>query len=155
MGKSKKVITQIIAITLLVGFFSAGVCGLYYGLDEMNKPVTLETDSVGRSFEVNGQKFYVRGDGIYDANGNLHVGFVDENTDKVGAGGPTLEEVLGKEDDSYDDYSIFGAGKEDIQKLYMQSVLKSINSGRTIHISRWVTSGDWSQDDDEMTITIP
>ena len=27
-------------------------------------------------------------------------------------------------------------------------------SGKTIEVSRWVTSGDWGSDDEEMTITI-
>ena len=27
-------------------------------------------------------------------------------------------------------------------------------AGKTIEVSRWVTSGDWSNDDEEMTITI-
>lgn len=27
-------------------------------------------------------------------------------------------------------------------------------SGKTIEVSRWVTSCDWSNDDEEMTITI-
>ena len=80
-------------------------------------------------------------------------------TNTVKTGGPSLDEVLkagfGLADGHNEDYSIFGTGKGDLQKLYIQSVLNSTNSGRTIHVSRWVTSGDWSQDDEEMTITIP
>ena len=155
MGKTKKLLTQTIAIVLLVGILTIGVWGLYMGIGEIKKPVVLEKDSVDNSFEVDGQRFFVRHDGIYDANGVLHVGFVDDNTSKVEPKGPSLEEVLGKEDNSYDDYSLFGYGKKDIQKLYIQSVINSINSGRTIHVSRWVTSGDWSHDDKDITIEIP
>ena len=155
MGKTKKLLTQTIAIVLLVGILAIGVWGLYMGIGEIKKPVVLEKDSVDNSFEVDGQRFFVRHDGIYDANGVLHVGFVDDNMSKVEPKGPSLEEVLGKEDNSYDDYSLFGYGKKDIQKLYIQSVINSINSGRTIHVSRWVTSGDWSHDDKDITIEIP
>lgn len=113
MGKTRKVFTQVVAIVLLLGILTIGVYGLYIGMDELDKPVSLmKTDSVSNYIEING---------------NGH----------------------------YDDYSIFGAGKNDLQKLYIQSVLNSINSGKTIHVSRWVTSGDWSQDNEDMTITIP
>ena len=52
-------------------------------------------------------------------------------------------------------YSIFGCSKEEVQKLYIQSVIESMASGKTVEVSRWVTSGDWNNDDEEMTITIP
>lgn len=156
MGRTKKVITQVVAIMLLLGILTVGVCGLYIGMDELDKPVLLKSDSVDNSFEVDGQRFYVRHDGIYDANGVLYVGFADESTNnKIETKGPGLEEIFGIEDANNDEFSIFGASRSDLQKLYIQSVLKSVNSGRTIHVSRWVTSGDCSQDDDDMTITIP
>lgn len=156
MGKARKVITQVVAIMLLLGILTVGVCGLYIGMNELDKPVSLISDSIDNSFEVDGQRFYIRRDGIYDANGVLHVGFVDESTsNKVEAKGPSLNEIFGIEDENNDEFSIFGASKSDLKKLYIQSVLNSINFGRTIHISRWVTSGDWSQDDEDMTITIP
>jgi hypothetical protein len=152
MGKTRKVFTQVVAIVLLLGILTVGVYGLYIGMGELDKPVSLiKTDSVSNYIEING--FNIRRDAL------IQDGVVDETTNKVESGGPTLDEVLKAEfaiDDShYNDYSIFGAGKNDVQKLYIQSVLNSINSGNTIHVSRWVTSGDWSQDNEDMTITIP
>jgi hypothetical protein len=66
-----------------------------------------------------------------------------------------LIEGLGGEKKGFEDYSIFGCSKEEVQKLYIQSVIESMASGKTVEVSRWVTSGDWSNDDEEMTITIP
>lgn len=152
MGKAKKVITQVIAVMLLLGILMVGVYGLYLGMDELDRPVSLtKTDSISNYIEING--FIIRRDAL------IHDEFVDETTNTVKTGGPSLDEVLkagfGLDDGHNEDYSIFGTGKNDLQKLYIQSVLNSVNSGRTIHVSRWVTSGDWSQDDEEMTITIP
>jgi len=155
MMQTKKVISQIIAIVLLIGIVALGTWGVYTGMGEFDKPVQLQSDSTSHSFEINGQRFYVRGDGIYDANSALFVSFVDESTSKIGPNSPTLKEIYGIEEKPNDEFSIFGASRDDVQRLYIQSVLKSINSGRTIHVSRWVTSGDWTQDDDEITITIP
>ena len=94
MGRTKKVITQVVAIMLLLGILTVGVCGLYIGMDELDKPVSLKLDSVDNAFEVDGQRFYVRHDGIYDANGVLHVGFADESTNnKIETKGPSLEET--------------------------------------------------------------
>ena len=152
MGKTRKVFTQVVAIVLLLGILTIGVYGLYIGMDELDKPVSLmKTDSVSNYIEING--FNIRRDAFIDD------GVVDGNKNMVESGGPVLDEVikagLGIDNGHYDDYSIFGAGKNDLQKLYIQSVLNSINSGKTIHVSRWVTSGDWSQDNEDMTITIP
>ena len=52
-------------------------------------------------------------------------------------------------------FCIVLSSKEEAQRLYIQSVLNSMASGKTIEVSGWVTSGDWSNDDEEMTITIP
>lgn len=152
MGKARKVVIQVVAIMLLLGILTVGVYGLYIGMDELDRPASLmKTDSVSNYIEING--FNIRRDAL------IHDEVVDKTKNKVVSGGPTLDKVLksgfGIDDGRYDDYSIFGAGKSDLKKLYIQSVLNSINSGRTIHISRWVTSGDWSQDDEDMTITIP
>ena len=152
MGKARKVITQVVAIMLLLGILTVGVYGLYIGMDEIDRPASsMKTDSVSNYIEING--FNIRRDAL------LEDGVVDEATNNVAYRGPTLDEVLkagfGIDDGHYEDYSIFGVGKSDLQKLYIQSILNSINSGRTIHVSRWVTSGNWSQDDEEMTITIP
>ncbi len=148
MIKARKVITQVVAIMLLLGILIVGVYGLFLGMDEFDKPVSLtKTDSVSNYIEING--FNIRRDAL------IHDGVVDERTIKVESGGPTLDEVFGNEKANDDEFSIFGASKSDLQRLYIQSVLNSVNSGRTIHVSRWVTSGDWSQDDEEMTITIP
>ena len=57
--------------------------------------------------------------------------------------------------EGFEDYSIFGCSKEEAQRLYIQSVINSMTSGKKVEVSRWVTSGDWNHDDDEMTITIP
>lgn len=115
MGKARKVITQVVAIMLLLGILTVGVCGLYIGVNELDKPVSLISDSIDNSFEVDGQRFYIRRDGIYDANGVLQVGFVDESTSsKVEAKGPSLNEVFGIEDENNDEFSIFGASKSDL-----------------------------------------
>jgi hypothetical protein len=149
MGKTRKVFTQVVAIVLLLGILTIGVYGLYIGMDELDKPVSLmKTDSVSKYIEING--FNIRRDDL------VQDVVVDETTNKFESGGPTLDEVLkegfGIDDGHYDDYSLFGLGKNDLQKLYIQSVLNSVNSGKTIHVSRWVTSGDWSQDNEDITI---
>lgn len=152
MGKVKNVFTQVVAISILLGLLLTGVCGLYFGMGEIDKPVIVEkTDSIDKYIEING--FYIQRDAL------TQEVETKESSNKVELKENMLKEVLNEafgNDVSGDaDYSIFGAGKSDIQRLYIESVLNSINSGRTIHVSRWVTSGDWSHDDDEMTITIP
>lgn len=152
MGKTRKVITQVVAIVLLLGILAVGVYGLYIGMDELDRPISLmKTDSVSNYIEING--FNIRRDAL------IQNGVVNETTNKFESGGPTLDEVLKAgfciDDGHYDDYSIFETDKSDLQKLYIQSVLNSINSGRTIHVNRWVTSGDWSQDNEDISITIP
>ena len=152
MGKVKKVFTQVIALAILLGILLGGVWGLYIGMGEMDKPVSLNrTDSINNYIEING--YYIRRDAL------LQEVVAKEASNEVEQSGPNLEEILneafGNETSPNVDYSIFGVGKRDIQRLYIQSVINSMTSDRTIHVSRWVTSGDWSQDDEDMTITIP
>ena len=128
-----------------------------------DKPVHVvtKTDSIGRPFEINGYMFYLRNDALYDESGNRVADLSIENnrTSKNAQVSPSLKDVLieglGGEKKGFENYSIFGCSKEEVQKLYIQSVIKSMASGKTIEVSRWVTSGDWSNDDEEMTITIP
>ena len=161
MNNGNQIVLRCIAILLLCGIVFLGGYGLYQCIAVIDDPVVAESDSIDRSFEMDGQKFFVRRDGIYDEYGNLDVPIVedDENISGNSQYPLLLKEVLYEafegEREYTGDYSIFGYGKEDIQRLYFQSVINSMTSGRTIVVSRWVTSGDWSYDNEEMTITIP
>lgn len=161
MNNENQIVLRCIAILLLCGIVFLGSYGLCRCIAVIDEPVVAESDSIDRSFEMDGQKFFVRHDGIYDEYGNLDVPIVegDENISGNAQYPPLLKEILYEafegEREYTDDYSIFGYGKEGIQRLYILSVINSMTSGRTIVVSRWVTSGDWSHDNEEMTITIP
>lgn len=160
--------------------------GFYTSIRDFDKPVpeVVKTDSIGRLFEIKGDKYYIRNNVLYDENDNMIADlpmkyylrnnvFYDENgymivdlsIDINNSSGNNVQnssflkdiliEGLGGEKESFDDYSIFGYGKKDAQRLYIQSVINSMSSGKAIEVSRWVTSGDWSQDHEETTITIP
>ena len=65
MGKIRKVITQVLAIGLLLGILTVGFYGLYIGMGELDKPVSLmKTDSVSNYIEING--FNIRHDAFID-----------------------------------------------------------------------------------------
>ncbi len=153
MTNGKQIITRSIAILMICGIVLLGGYGFYKSIRDFDKsvPEVAKTDSIGRLFEINGYKYYLRNDVLYDEKGNM---IADLSIDKNKQDSPSLKDVLG-EKEGFEDYSIFGCSKEEAQRLYIQSVINSMKSGKTIEVSRWVTSGDWSHDDDEMTITIP
>lgn len=163
MTNGKQIITRSIAILMLCGIVLIGGYSLYKSITEFDEPLPMvtETDSIGRPFEMNGYMYYLRNDALYDEKGNMVVDLSADNysTSKKAQDSLLLKEVLneafggGKE--NFDDYSIFGCSKEEVQRLYIQSVINSMASGKTIEVSRWVTSGDWSHDDDKLAITIP
>ena len=163
MTNVKQIITRCIAILMICGIVMIVGYGFYTSIRDFDKPVpeVAKTDSIGRLFEINGFKYYLRNDALYDEKGNMVADLsVDNNrSGKNTQVSPSLREVLneglGGEKENFDDYSIFGYSKEEAQRLYIQSVINSMSSGKTIEVSRWVTSGDWSQDDEETTITIP
>ena len=163
MINGKQIITRCFAILILCGIVLVGGYGLYMSFRDFDKsvPVVTKTDSLGRPFEINGYLFYLRNDALYDESGNMVADLSIENnrTSKNAQVSPSLKDVLteglGYENKGFEDYSIFGCSKEEVQKLYIQSVIESMASGKTVEVSRWVTSGDWSNDDEKMTITIP
>lgn len=157
MNNGKKNVTRCIAILMLCEIVLLSGYGLYRCITDIDKPMIAESDSIDNSFEMDGQKFFVRLDGIYDEHGNLTFGIHedDENIRMNEQSRPSLDEIFGAEKENYDDFCIFGLSKKEMQRLYILSVINSITSGRTIEVSRWVTSGDLSNDYDEMTITIP
>lgn len=153
MTNGKQIITRCIAILMICGIVLLGGYGFYKSIRDFDKsvPEVAKTDSIGRLFEINGYKYYLRNDVLYDEKGNM---IADLSIDKNKQDSPSLKDVLG-EKEGFEDYSIFGCSKEEAQRLYIQSVINSMTSGKKVEVSRWVTSGDWSHDDDEMTITIP
>ena len=153
MTNGKQIITRSIAILMICGIVLLGGYGFYKSIRDFDKsvPEVAKTDSIGRLFEINGYNYYLRNDALYDENGNM---IADLSIDKNKQDSPSLKDVLG-EKEGFEDYSIFGCSKEEAQRLYIQSVINSMTSGKKVEVSRWVTSGDWSHDDDEMTITIP
>ncbi len=186
MTNGKQIISRGIAILMLCGIVMLVGYVLYISYKDFDKPVpeVVKTDSIGRLFEINGYKYYIRNNVLYDENDNMIADlpmkyylrnnvFYDENDymiidlsidiNNISSNNvqnssflkDVLIEGLGGEKENFDDYSIFGYGKKDAQRLYIQSVINSMSSGKTIEVSRWVTSGDWSQDDENMTITIP
>ena len=163
MTNEKQIIPRCIAILMICGIVMLVGYGLYISIRDIDKPVPEDekTESIGRLFEINGYKYYLRNDALYDEKGNMVADLsVDNNSSTKNAQvSPSLKEVLnealGGEKENFEDYSIFGYSKEKAQRLYIQSVINSMSSGKTIEVSRWVTSGDWSQDDEETTITIP
>ncbi|MBQ8097394.1 MAG: hypothetical protein IJ243_09990 [Prevotella sp.] len=157
MNNEKQIFTRCIAILLLCGIVAVSGYGLYRCITDIDKPVIAETDNLDNSFEKDGQKYYIRNDGIYDERGNLTVGIVedDENIRMNEQRRPTLDDILGTEKESYYDSGMFGLSKEEMQRLYILYVISTMMSDRTIEVSRWVTSGDWSHDNDGMTIRIP
>lgn len=63
MGKARKVITQVVAVMLLLGILMVGVYGLCLGMDELDRPVSLtKTDSLSNCIEING--FIIRRDAL-------------------------------------------------------------------------------------------
>ena len=153
MTNGKQIITRSIAILMICGIVLLGGYGFYKSIRDFDKSVSevAKTDSIGRLFEINGYKYYLRNDVLYDEKGNM---IADLSIDKNKQDSPSLKDVLG-EKEGFEDYSIFGCSKEEAQRLYIQSVINSMTSGKKVEVSRWVTSGDWNHDDDEMTITIP
>jgi hypothetical protein len=109
-------------------------------------PVVTKTDSLGRPFEINEYLFYLRNDALYDESGNMVADLsIDNNrTSKNAQVSPSLKDVLieglGGEKKGFEDYSIFGCSKEEVQKLYIQSVIESMASGKTVEVSRWVNT---------------
>ena len=162
MTNGKQIIIRCIAILMLCGIVFLGGYGLYRFFRDIDKPVPIITkiDSLGRPFEINGYKFYLRDAALYDEKGNMiaDLSIDNESASKNAQYSPSMKDELkegwGGTKKNFEDYSIFGCSKEDAQRLYIQSVINSMASGKTIEVSRWVTSGDWSHDDDEMTITI-
>lgn len=157
MNKGKQIIARSIAILIICGIVLIGGYSLYKSINEIEKPVPMvsETDSIGRLFEINGYKYYLRNDVLYDEKGNMIADLsIDNNsTSKNAQDSPSLKDVLneglGGEKEGFEDYGILGCSKEEAQRLYIQSVINSMTSGQKVEVSRWVTSGDWSQDDDE------
>ena len=163
MINGKQIITRCFAILIPFGIVLIVGYGLYMSFRNFDQPVPVvtKTDSIGRPFEINGNMFYLRNDVLYDESGNMVADLSIENnrTSKNAQVSPSLKDVqregLGDENKGFEDYSIFGCSKEEVQRLYIQSVIKSMASCKTIEVSRWVTAGDWSNDNEEMTITIP
>lgn len=145
MINGKQIITRCFTILILCGIVLVGGYGLYMSFSNFDKSVPV----------------YLRNDALYDESGNMVADLsIDNNrTSKNAQVSPSLKDVLieglGGEKKGFEDYSIFGCSKEEVQKLYIQSVIESMASGKTVEVSRWVTSGDWSNDDEEMTITLP
>jgi hypothetical protein len=131
---------------MICGIVLIGGYGFYKSIRDFDKPVpeVAKTDSIGRLFEINGYKYYLRNDVLYDEKGNM---IADLSIDKNKQDSPSLKDVLG-ENEGFEDYSIFGCSKEEAQRLYIQSVINSMTSGKKVEVSRWVTSGDWSHDDE-------
>lgn len=161
MNKGIRIVIRCVAFLLLCGIVLLSGYGLYQCIADFDKPMVAESDSIDKSFEMDGQKAFVCHDDIYDEYGNLTVGVVENDENIIGATqhSPSLKDVLYEvfegEREYTNDYSIFGHGKEDIQRLYIQSIINSKKPVITVEVSKWVTSGDWSQDNDEMIITIP
>lgn len=155
MNKRKQIITRCIAILMLSGIVLLGGYVLYVSFRDIDKPVPMvtKTDSIGRPFEINGYMFYLRNDTLYDEKGDMITSLSNEyKSANNNAHYSSLKDVLneafcGEKGDSVD-YSIFGYSEDEALKLYIQSVINSLKSGKTIEVSRWVTSGDWSHDDD-------
>lgn len=158
MANNNRTIVRLFAYCILLCILCLGVLGIYECFNAINKPVAndnsnLYEDTVNNYFEVNGRKYYFRSTGNPEEVGHMISGLDDFPQTQLNDKSPSLREVLSGSDDQQEDYSIFGYGVNDIQKRYIQSVLNS--KTRTIEVSRWVTSGDWSQDNEEMTITTP
>ena len=157
MTTINKIIIRCIAILMIGGIVLIGGYSLYKSITEIDKPVPMvsETDSIGRPFEINGYQYYLRNNALYDEKGNMVVNLSADNysTSKTTKDSLLLKDVLneafGGEKEEFVDYGIFGCSKEEAQRLYIQSVINSITSGQKVEVSRWVTSGDWSHDDDE------
>ena len=167
MINGKQIIPRCIAILMLFGIIFGIVFfegyGLYKSVRDIDRPVhrVTKVDSIGRPFEIDGRKFYLRNDTLFEENDNMYADMsidtpsVGEKTHDPSLLKDVIIEAFGGTNEKIEDYSVFGCGKADIQRLYMMSILNSVGSGRTIEVSRWVTSGDWRYDNYEMTVTIP
>ena len=141
MNKRKQIITRCIAILMLSGIVLLGGYVLYVSFRDIDKPVPMvtKTDSIGRPFEINGYMFYLRNDTLYDEKGDMITSLSNEyKSANNNAHYSSLKDVLNEA----------FCGEDEALKLYIQSVINSLKSGKTIEVSRWVTSGDWSHDDD-------
>jgi len=167
MINGKQVITRCIAVLMLFGIIFGIVFfegyGLYKSVRDIDRPVhrVTKVDSIGRPFEIDGRKFYLRNDTLFEESDNVCTDMPIDNKNAVENIHDTsllkdvIIEAFGGTKEKIEDYSVFGCGKADIQRLYIMSVINSMRAGRTIEISRWVTSGDWRDDNYEMTVTIP
>ena len=125
MINGKQIITSCFAILILCGIVLVGGYGLYMSFRDFDKsvPVVTKTDSLGRPFEINGYLFYLRNDALYDESGNMVADLSIENnrTSKNAQVSPSLKDVLteglGYENKGFEDYSIFGCSKEEVQKI--------------------------------------
>ena len=153
MVKRNKIVTSSISILMLCGIVLLGGNEPYWCIADFDNSVIVKPDSI---FEVEGQKFFVHYDGIYDEYGNLTIGIVDdaEDTSRNEQSHLSLNEILGDEEDNYNEFCRSRLNKDEMQKLYIQSFINSKKYSKTIEVSRWITSGDWSHDNDDMTITI-
>ena len=153
MVKRNKIVTSSISILMLCGIVLLGGNEPYWCIADFDNSVIVKPDSI---FEVEGQKFFVHHDGIYDEYGNLTIGIVDddEDTSRNEQSHLSLNEILGDEEDNYNEFCRSRLNKDEMQKLYIQSFINSKKYSKTIEVSRWITSGDWSHDNDDMTITI-
>ena len=165
MTKRNQIITRCFAMLMLFGIVLLQCYEIYISFKNLDKPVNIVTkvDSIPQSFDINGYDFYIRNDTFYDVRDCMYtdLSINDKSTNtSENASDPNLLkdviiEVFGGKNEEIEDYSVFGCGKADIQRRYIMSVINSMRAGRTIEISRWVTSGDWRDDNYEMTVTIP
>lgn len=136
---------------------------LYESMRDIDRPVHIVTkvDSIGSPFEIGGRKFYLRNDTLFEEDDNVYEEMsidnksADENIHDPSLLKDVIIEAFGGTNEKMEDYSVFGCGKADIQRLYIMSLINSMGSGRTIEVSRWVTSGDWRDYDYKVTITNP
>ena len=153
MVKRNKIVTSSISILMLCGIVLLGGNEPYWCIADFDNSVIVKPDSI---FEIDGHIFFVHHDGIYDEYGNLTIGIVDdaEDTSRNEQSHLSLNEILGDEEDNYNEFCRSRLNKDEMQKLYIQSFINSKKYSKTIEVSRWITSGDWSHDNDDMTITI-
>lgn len=153
MAKRNQIVTRSISILMFCGVVLFGVYEPNWCIADFDNSVIVKPDSI---FEIDGHIFFVHHDGIYDEHGNLTIGIVDndENISQNEQSHLSFNEILGVEEDNYDEFSSSILNRDEMQKLYFQSVINSMKSSRKIEVSRWITSGDWSHDNDDMTITI-
>ena len=89
MTNGKQIITRSIAILMICGIVLLGGYGFYKSIRDFDKsvPEVAKTDSIGRLFEINGYKYYLRNDVLYDEKGNM---IADLSIDKNKQDSPSL-----------------------------------------------------------------